>query len=153
LTRPRYFDGKLMTVADFEQEQDYVRTKHRRHNRLLHGVGVVSGLGVTVGSDDGDQVIVVSPGLAIGPTGEELLICELVKLPLCPGATARYVAVGLVERGIDAESTGEATRIEEAAEVAIVDDVPADHLVIARLHPVGEGIEIDPAFVAARAGR
>jgi hypothetical protein len=28
LTRNRYFFGKLMSVADFEEEQSYLRTKH-----------------------------------------------------------------------------------------------------------------------------
>ena len=47
LVRNRYYTGKLLSAADFEQEQQYLRAKHRRHNRLLHGVGIVSGLDVT----------------------------------------------------------------------------------------------------------
>jgi hypothetical protein len=152
LTRPRYLTGKLMTAADFEEEQEYVRTKHRRHNRLLHGVGVVSGLDVTMGSDDGGQLIVVSPGLAIGPTGEELLLCDVVRLPLHldPGM---YVAIGLVERAIDGDATGEPTRIAETASVAIVDEVLGDHLVISRLRRGSDGDEIDPAFEPLRVAR
>ncbi|ODA40674.1 helix-hairpin-helix domain-containing protein [Desulfosporosinus sp. BG] len=45
--RNRYFYGKLLTVSDFEIEQRYFIEKSQAVNRLLHGVGVVSGLQVT----------------------------------------------------------------------------------------------------------
>jgi hypothetical protein len=153
LTRPRYFEGKLLTAADLDQEQDYVRTKHRRHNRLLHGVGVVSGLGVSLTSQDGESAVVVSPGLAIGPTGEELLICERVTLPLRPDETPMFVTVGLVEQPVDPNTNGEPTRIEEFAAAALVDNVPAGHLVVARLTRAGDAAQIDPAFEPARVNR
>jgi hypothetical protein len=47
--RPRYFAGKLVTAADFELEQRYHIEKRLLLNRMLHGPGIVSGLGVTVG--------------------------------------------------------------------------------------------------------
>ena len=163
LTRPRYFFGKLLGVDDFNQEQEYFRTKHRRHNRLLHGVGVVSGLGVSLGSDDGEPAIVISPGLAIGPTGEELLVCERVTLRLWPADTASHVTVGLDERPLNvvpalgendaASDDGQAASIEESAQVEVVDDVPADRLVIARLIRNGDSVAIDPAFEPARLRR
>ena len=83
LTRNRYFQGKLMSEDDFVLEQEYVRGKQRRHNLLLHGAGIAWGLEVTVepGPTTGDHVV-VSPGLAIGPTGEELLVCEPTMSPL-----------------------------------------------------------------------
>jgi hypothetical protein len=163
LTRPRYFFGKLIGVDDLNQEQEYLRTKHRRHNRLLHGVGIVSGLGVSLGTEDGEPVIVVSPGLAIGPTGEELLVCERVTVRLRADEGARHVTVGLVERPVDpvpalvgpddAASDTEASRIEESADVVVVEDVPPDRLVIARLVRSGDSVQFDPSFVPARVRR
>lgn len=47
LTRPRYFNGQLLTADDLQAEQNYFREKLRRHNRCLHGWGVVRGLEVT----------------------------------------------------------------------------------------------------------
>ena len=47
-TRVRYYAGQLLTARDFQAEQDYVRARHRIHNRWLLGAGVVSGLRVTV---------------------------------------------------------------------------------------------------------
>ena len=43
--RNRYFYGKLLTVRDFEVEQRYHCTKRALLNRLVHGAGVVCGLG------------------------------------------------------------------------------------------------------------
>ena len=90
LTRNRYFYGKLMSVDDFRLEQEYVRGKGRRHNLLLHGVGIAWGLEVTVepGPTTGDHVV-VSPGVAIGPTGEELLVCEPITIALGPTQSRR----------------------------------------------------------------
>ncbi len=71
--RVRYFNGMLLGINDFDQEQIYFRAKHRRHNRLLHGWGVVTGLEVTGVGASGGQVS-VAPGYALDPCGEEIII-------------------------------------------------------------------------------
>jgi len=48
LQRVNYFTGHLVTAKDFEAEQNYFLEKHRRHNLLCHGPGVVQGLQVSV---------------------------------------------------------------------------------------------------------
>ncbi len=70
LKRSRFFSGQLLTPEDFEREQQYVREKLKRHNRTLHGFGIVSGLQVKIDSGQ----IVVGPGLALDCEGNELLI-------------------------------------------------------------------------------
>lgn len=70
LKRPRFFSGRLLTPADLELEQQYVREKLKRHNRTLHGFGIVSGLKVKMNAGE----IVVEPGLALDCEGNELLI-------------------------------------------------------------------------------
>jgi hypothetical protein len=70
--RPRYFQGQLLTEKDFSDEQDYFREKLRRHNRLLHGWGVVCGLDVTPAAVG--CAVVVSPGYALDPCGDEILL-------------------------------------------------------------------------------
>ena len=70
LKRSRFFAGQLLTAADLDREQQYFRDKSKRHNRTLHGFGIVSGLKVTV---DAGQ-IVVEPGLALDCEGNEVLI-------------------------------------------------------------------------------
>ena len=41
--RPRYYSRQLVTPDDLTLEQDYFRAKLRRHNRIMHGWGVVCG--------------------------------------------------------------------------------------------------------------
>ena len=75
LTRVNYFSGQLLTVDDFQAEQDYFRAKARRHNRMLLGAGIVSGLEVALdASSDEQPVVSVGAGYAIAPDGEELLL-------------------------------------------------------------------------------
>jgi hypothetical protein len=73
LERVRYFDGMFLGIDDFEQEQTYFRTKARRHNRLLHGWGIVTGLEVSPLGSSGSQVS-VAPGYALDPCGNEIMI-------------------------------------------------------------------------------
>lgn len=77
--RNRYFYGKLLTVRDFETEQRYMNDKRRLANRLLHGVGVVSGLQV-IAVDD--KSISVETGVAIDAFGREIVVPSPVTLKL-----------------------------------------------------------------------
>lgn len=77
--RSDFFSGKLLTPEDLGREQQYVREKLKRHNRTLHGFGIVSGLKVRINSGQ----IIVEPGLALDCEGNELLIetAQSVALP------------------------------------------------------------------------
>jgi hypothetical protein len=77
LKRPRYFAGNLLTAADLELEQQYVREKSKLHNRALHGFGIVFGLKVTV---DAGQVL-VEPGLALDCEGNEVVVSAAQSIP------------------------------------------------------------------------
>jgi hypothetical protein len=76
LERNRYFTGKYMTARDFRGEQEYFLSRHRLHNRLFHGWGIVCGLEVVPHKDPGckDRWVVVCPGIAIDCCGRELVI-------------------------------------------------------------------------------
>ncbi|MCR4745447.1 MAG: hypothetical protein K5894_09500 [Lachnospiraceae bacterium] len=82
--RNRYFYGKLLTVKDFETEQNYNRNKHRFMNISMNGSGVVYGLGVTV---QDDSTLLIESGLAIDYEGQEIVIEEplIRKLPMIDG--------------------------------------------------------------------
>lgn len=152
LTRNRFFTGKLLSVDDLTQEQAYERTKHRRHNRLLHGVGIVRGLvvGLQPRPAGGDPAIVVSPGVALDPNGEELVVCEPVTRDVCQGESMCYVTVALAERPTNPMPDGESSRIEESAEVTVSRDLPPRHLAIARLLHDDGVWRPDPTFEAVR---
>ena len=82
--RNRYFYGKLLTVRDFEVEQRYHCTKRELLNRLLHGAGVVCGLGVTA-SDE--STLMIESGMALDYQGREIILPEPIfrKLPMLEG--------------------------------------------------------------------
>ncbi len=69
--RNKYYYGKLLSVEDFTAEQKYVNDKRRIINRLIHGMGVVSGLNVVCVDD---RTISVDSGLAFDNTGREIVI-------------------------------------------------------------------------------
>lgn len=73
LERNRYYYGKLLTVRDFEVEQEYMRRKGRLNNRVGRGAGVVCGLGVTA-SDD--ATLLIESGMALDYLGREIVIEE-----------------------------------------------------------------------------
>ncbi len=84
LERNRYFYGKLLTVRDFEAEQTYQGAKHRLINRLVHGAGVVCGLGVTRADD---TTLLVGSGMALDYLGREIVVEQPLvrKLEMLPG--------------------------------------------------------------------
>lgn len=69
--RNHYFSGKLMTVRDFEGEQTYFNDKRRLGNRMLHGAGVVSGLGVLLTDN---QSFSLEAGMALDYLGREIVV-------------------------------------------------------------------------------
>jgi hypothetical protein len=78
LERTRFFARQLVGPEDFTQDQRYFREKHRRHNRMLHGWGVVCGVEVSqAGNSDGapaPYLVCVAPGYVLGPYGDEILV-------------------------------------------------------------------------------
>ena len=83
---PRYYPRQLITPDDLTLEQNYFRDRMRRHNRLLHGWGVVCGALVCPvpnpnSTGSGDQYlpwqVKVQRGYVLGPYGDEIILdCE-----------------------------------------------------------------------------
>ena len=74
LERTRYFPRQLLTADDMRLEQEYFREKLRRHNRYLHGWGVVCGCEVRPLPGSGTSMVRVCPGYAVSPQGDEILV-------------------------------------------------------------------------------
>lgn len=124
LERPRYFSGKLLTVHDLALEQQYFLEKLKRHNRSLHGFGIVSGL--KVNSTSGR--IAVDAGLALDCQGNEVVI-ETTQT-LSPPASSiswvtAYVNIRYAEDGGDSAITKEGAHdstIKESFEIIVVQE-------------------------------
>jgi hypothetical protein len=82
LQRTRYFPGQLVGPDAFTQDQIHLRGKHRRHNRLLHGWGVVCGARVRSKRPETCEVE-VEPGYILGPYGDEIVIEDVITVDLC----------------------------------------------------------------------
>jgi hypothetical protein len=79
LERPRFFQGQLITPADLTQIEDYFIAWRRRHNRLLHGWGVVAGGWVSQDPADGARVV-ITPLFCLSPQGDEIIIEQPVSI-------------------------------------------------------------------------
>ena len=93
--RPNFFAGKLLSAEDLALEQNYFLNKSKRHNRFLHGFGIVSGLHVDLSSGK----IAVDPGLALDCEGNEIVlpVKQVLAVALIPD-TARYLNIGFEEK-------------------------------------------------------
>jgi hypothetical protein len=82
--RNRFFTGKPMEACDFVAEQSYFLSRHRLHNRLFHGWGVVCGLQVCPHPrpECRDSWVIVEPGIAIDCKGRELILAARESVPL-----------------------------------------------------------------------
>ena len=104
--RNRYFYGKLLTVRDFEVEQRYHCTKRELLNRLVHGAGVVCGLGVTA-SDE--STLIIESGMALDYQGREIIVPEPLfrKLQMLegqenlPGKKDAYLCLTYAEEDVE----------------------------------------------------
>ena len=71
--RNNYFFGKLMTVRDFQAEQTYMNSKRRLGNKMLNGVGIVSGLDVILIDN---KTFSLETGMALDYMGREIVVSE-----------------------------------------------------------------------------
>jgi hypothetical protein len=158
LKRPRFFAGRLLDAATLQAEQDYHRDKLRRHNRILHGFGIVSGLGVHVEptTDPAGGRIIVDPGYAIDRHGEEIAVCAGAALAPPSIANEAFVSLRFWEHPCSPDSpsaSGESgiSRVEEACVIGFAQAVLPPALALARLIRAEGGWSVDTAFVPPRA--
>ena len=81
LERTRFFSRQIVTPEDLTQDQIYFREKAKRHNRMLHGWGVVCGACVRRGKTDCE--VVIEPGYLLGPHGDEIVIDRDTVVDIC----------------------------------------------------------------------
>ena len=83
--RNRYFTGKYLTARDLTSEQGYFVSRHRLHQRALHGWGVVVGLDVVPHPTPdcaNEGWVVITPGIAVDCYGREVIVRAPVPLLL-----------------------------------------------------------------------
>jgi len=155
--RMRYFFGQVLGADEFRTEQDYFRHRLRRLNRELVGTGVVRGLGVSVQADDSGtgQHVVVKPGFAIDPRGEEIEVCGSASASLPQTGSVLYVTLHHAERLTRPQPALNGTefgRIEDGFAVRL-EAAPGDEAVaLARLVGTHGRWRVDEGFQPTRVG-
>lgn len=81
LERARFFPRQLIGPDDLTVDQIYFREKARRHNRMIHGWGVVCGARVKAGKTPCE--VIIETGYALGPFGDEIIIDREVSIDVC----------------------------------------------------------------------
>jgi hypothetical protein len=153
VTRPHFFSGRLLDVDTLAAEQAYHREKLRRHNRALHGYGVVTGLSVGVESTPGSSLVVVDPGYAIDAEGEEICVRHRATLAAPATGDCAFVTLRYWEHLHPAagEMPEEARWIEEACVIGIAPAVTAPAFALARLIRSAGHWQVDRGFATPRA--
>jgi hypothetical protein len=70
--RPRYYPRQIITADDLTLDQEYFREKLRRHNRLIHGWGIICG--ATLDYSTKPWIVIVKSGDILGPWGDAITI-------------------------------------------------------------------------------
>ncbi len=97
--RPHYFRGQLLLETDFRREQEFHVEGMRRHNRELHGWGIVHGLEVVA---TGPRSVTVRAGAAIDEDGREITVSQATAVDLASyGPNERLELSLAVEEGAD----------------------------------------------------
>lgn len=134
--RVRYYFGQLLDVDDFVQEQAYHLAKSRRHNRSLHGWGIVAGLEVSaVGS--GRRQVSVGPGFALDPCGNEISVSDPVVVDV-PDDGPTFLVLRFEETVVQEE------RVRDGFEIALVPDLHGPCVALAAISTgEADGLFID----------
>jgi hypothetical protein len=145
----------LLDAEDFTAEQNYLREKLRRMNRVLHGAGVITGLNVSIHGESGAARVVVEPGVALDPHGEMVETHEPISLALPADGGELLVQIRYTEQPCNpAAVTGseeqQYTRIEEAAVAVLAPSEDATGVPLARLQFTEGAWVVDAAFAPPR---
>jgi hypothetical protein len=164
LQRVNYASGMLLGVDEFRAEQNYVCNRLKRRNRLLHGAGIVAGLGVTVEHDPHGSRITIEPGLAFDPMGNEICVEQTADHVLAAQGTELLVLLRYAERPCrlapvlasaavatsDESPAAHPTRTVETFTVALAAAPTADAITIARVRRARGRWRADRNFKAMR---
>jgi hypothetical protein len=118
--RPNFFSGKLLTAEDLAQEQQYLLDKFKRHNRTLHGFGIVSGLKVSTRAGQ----INITAGFALDCEGNELTVscAQSIVAPATTESRVAYLQLRFVENVVASSPKNEAQEIAEGVEFSLTNE-------------------------------
>ena len=98
LSRPRFFDGMLLTDDSLLAEQTYHREALKRVNRYLWGSGIVCGLEV---EKVNGLCIRIRPGAALDCRGNLIEVCRCITLDLTDTCKQKWPGACIPEKAED----------------------------------------------------
>jgi hypothetical protein len=162
MRRVNYFFGQALSVEDFLDEQNYFRSRLRRLNRMVHGVGVITGLGVSIVGKGNSARVVIEPGLAIDAQGEEIEAPEAISLPLPGQGKTLVLQIRFAERPCqpvpaatsdDSAGAQQYSRIMETCEALLSAAADASAVTLARLRHTNGRWSVERRSVKRKRGR
>ncbi len=120
LIRPWFYPGQVLSDRDLNCLVDWIQ-KRAALSRLRGGWGIVCGLEPSVGRDA--STITVSPGYAVDPWGNDLVLPELDSLPLpkvTKGEVQECMKLSKGEKSTDTVSFGPFTFLKEETAVFLL---------------------------------
>jgi len=94
------FDGMSVTAEVWAQAHDEHRQALNAHNLVSHGSGILTGLEVTA-NDPADQYVFISPGAAVDPAGNIIVVPEAVTYDFGESSEGMlYLVLGKGEREV-----------------------------------------------------
>ena len=130
------FQGLVLDADTWRDEQDYHRNQQRLHTLAFHGTGIVEGLEVK-SSQPPDLSLTISPGVAIDPDGNVIVISQAQHYGLVSKDKGQvYLIIQYREIPTASPSEeGQATRILEAYRISEVTYLPDEpYLELARIN-------------------
>lgn len=84
IKRLHYYDQQFLREPDFTAEQTYHKDMRRRHNRAIHGWGIVEGLKVVLKDP---QTVTIQAGMALDADGREIVLFQNKDVTIPGGPT------------------------------------------------------------------
>ena len=159
--RVNFFPGLLLSADDLTAEQNYVRNKAHRLNRLLHGAGIVAGLGVTLERTGSGARVVIAPGFALDAQGKEIEVSALTFLPLPAAGSSLLALLHYAEQPCrpvpaptpDTDAATVFSRITETFQVTLAPTADGTAVALARVNFSRGRWVLDRKFKAAKKAR
>ena len=158
IKRPNYFTSQFLIDKDFNDEQSYHLDSRRRHNRVLHTIGVADGFDVKFVNATQVQL---AAGTAVDNAGREIVLTAPLTYTLTTAGSDLdvYLTVAYSELFDPADhyTQGGLDKFTRTTEHPLVQDgtavPPTDGsvIVLARIHlnsagAIGSGSAIDPTL-------
>lgn len=99
-TRIKPYDGMSVSATVWAQAHDEHRLSRQSHDLLFHGSGIITGLEV-IANDPPGQIVFVSPGAAVDPAGNLIILTEPVAYDFGAASEGQlYLLLGHGEREV-----------------------------------------------------